>query len=557
MTRTYTLAAAAFALALAACSPPATDANKDGVADGVRVPTDVSVVAPSTPVGTVSGQVVNSKFAALDGAIVTLVLGGKTDGTGSSFKATVDADGNFAFKSVPAGASGEITATRAGFGTVRVGVTVPAAAGNFPLNDGNANVGMLMLMELNTSLKFTVLTSSGRAAKGARALLEINPTGAQFTAAQGYGTLLGQLSVEGAVDADGFVTFANVPAPAEMARVNNGPGSANAYTLIISDLDEDTGGGVDGRIDYYGAINNYSGLSLFTRPALPIILTDARSTLPLAIAASNAESLVVGGSLAPMRNFVRPSEAVTVLFNQPVIDSTVVVKVTDETCSTNVGATKTMRSDHWGFTLLPAGGSWQAGKKYNIVVRATGLDAANTIGRVGFFFGADPNAPMAVSTTARFEYRKAPGNMLTAQLQFGDDLFVYFDSPITALAGATGGRAFINLDLNANNNIGGAAGDTGEYNTPFTSGFTIGAAEPTFDPTNGTFSCRASGYTTRYRINFSVIPPAGATQVTAGTSLKIILPKDTSSSDGYQTIWGQPASTATSDTFAGTLALGQ
>src|SRR4051794_21452503 len=99
--------------ALAACGPQ--DANGDGIADGIRTPDTVTEVAPSTPVGTVSGQVLNSRFQGLAGVDVTLNVGavGTTD---STMKASTDADGFYAFKGVPAQTQILITMSKAGFG---------------------------------------------------------------------------------------------------------------------------------------------------------------------------------------------------------------------------------------------------------------------------------------------------------------------------------------------------------------------------------------------------------------------------------------------------------
>ena len=57
-------------VALAACS--GKDENGDGVSDGVVTPDSVSQVAPSTPVGSVSGQVVKLDNSPIEGARVRL-----------------------------------------------------------------------------------------------------------------------------------------------------------------------------------------------------------------------------------------------------------------------------------------------------------------------------------------------------------------------------------------------------------------------------------------------------------------------------------------------------
>jgi hypothetical protein len=175
------------AAAIAACSPPVTDANKDNIADGVRTPNTVTVVAPSNPVGSITGVVASTKFAGLADANVLLVLG---FGFTSAIKS--NGDGAFRFANVPAGSSGQLIVSKEGFGSVRVPVTVPVSGGNVPINDGNANAGVIMLLELNGSVKYQVQTANGRPAKSVKALLEVSPAGFQLTSGTGYGTAMGR-----------------------------------------------------------------------------------------------------------------------------------------------------------------------------------------------------------------------------------------------------------------------------------------------------------------------------------------------------------------------------
>src|SRR5512140_757866 len=80
---------------LFACGP--TDSNGDGIADGVRDPNNVTLVGPSTPTGTVSGLVLDSHFAPLVGARVTINVGGRSNdaGVAGEILATTDSNGNW------------------------------------------------------------------------------------------------------------------------------------------------------------------------------------------------------------------------------------------------------------------------------------------------------------------------------------------------------------------------------------------------------------------------------------------------------------------------------
>ncbi len=529
MKRLLTLAALALA---AGCGPSTIDENKDGVADGVRVPDTVSVVAPSSPVGTVSGRVLTTKFEPIEGAVVQLVLGGHGEGAASSFKGASDTDGTFAFKNVPAGASAQLFVSKQGFGAVRTNVVVPGAAGNFPLNDGNANVGSVLLLELNGSVRFNVMTETGKPAAGVKALLEVAPVGFISTSGTGYGSSQGQLSVEGTVDAQGQLTFSGVPSPQELARVW---GNSTAYTLTLGALDEDA----DGRIDFVSASTSYSysGNTLFTRPPPTIFLQDWRDTPGnLTVVASNVDTLV-SGYTNPMRNALKPADSIHVVFNQPIVEATLQVRVVEEDCATPVTVTKTVRADKMAVTLSPQT-SWELGKEYNIAIRATGTDSGYTMSRVGFFFGADPQNPVSLAATARFDVRKATGNTNNSYLQSGDELFLTFSTPLRWVGGGAG-RVFFNTDLNGDNQVGNATGCYAEFGCPFNTGFGISNAEPLSDPANGTFTCSQSSYTSRWRVTYFGLPAAG---VPMNTSVRVTIPKDTTTTDGFQTIWGQPFS---------------
>lgn len=502
--------------ALAACSPAPTDANKDGIADGIRAPNTVTQVAPSNPVGSITGVVTTTKFGPLADARVQLVLG-------SGFTALINsgADGSFRFANVPAGSTGQLIVFKDGFGSVRVPVTVPVSGGNVPINDANANVGLLLLLELNGTVKYQVQTFNGRPARGVRALLEVNPAGFQLTSGTGFGTALGQLSFEGQADDSGTLTFMNVPAPSELARTT---GAQDNYTLIISGLDEDG----DGENEFSGLVDERGGRDFFTNGTPTLRLPDNRATGAPSIVATNIESLT--GTLSPIRNLLKPTESVWIVFNQPINERSLLVRATQEDCSTVVNTSVVVKGNVLQITA--SGNGWTVGDKHNLLVRATGTEAGGgtqTASFTGFVFGGDltmPKAPMA----AAFSVRRAPGNM-SGNITNGDTLIITFDVPLRKIS--TEGFFQWNFDLNM---MGGVSPmDFGEFGN--SGGFPFTADEPAIDPMTSQFSCLASGYTRRWRATIAGLPVTG---VPTGTQARVVLPLVASGQGGYQTIWGVP-----------------
>lgn len=528
MSRLFTACAV---LALAACAPK-EDANGDGIADGINAPNSVSTIAPSTPVGTISGVVVDTNYQPLEGVQVTMVLGEGADAS-RTYKATTNTEGTYVFKDVPGGSAAQILLSKAGYSNARLSGSVPGGAGNFPINDGNGNAGVVALSKLNTTLRWRVYTATGRPAKGARAYLEVQST-AWVTTSGTYGNACGNFSATADVDENGLLTFTGAPDPAEVTRVS----SSINYVLTIGALDEDG----DGRSEALGVLRTYTANALFTEPDRnnTIILPDGRLTTGLAIVATNLDSFATASS-PPYRNAVKASDPITIVFNQPItqVDATRVVKVVQEDCQTNVAVSITQRAPNV-LSIAPTA-SWTLGSRYNIIVRATGLDSGATTDFIGYFFAIDATAPRPLSNTAAFQVRKAAGNTTTNVLQPGDALYVVFDMPITYQAGPRA-RAYIQFDLNGDSTVGGLSGD-GEYNGPPNSGPMIAGAEQTSatDPTAGTFTCKTSGYSSRWSITIPNFPTNQ--QIPANIQMRVQFPRDQTSSDAYQTVWGAPVTT--------------
>lgn len=502
--------------ALLACSPPVTDANKDGIADGVRTPNTVTQVAPSNPVGSITGIVANTKFIPLADVSVLLVLG-----SGFTSAVKTAGDGAFRFANVPAGSTGQLIISKEGFGSVRVPATVPVSGGNVPVNDGNANAGVISLLELNGTVKYVVQTANGRPARAVRALLEVSPAGFQLTSGTGYGTSLGQLSFEGQTDDSGNLTFMNVPAPAELARTT---GAQSNFTLVLAGLDEDG----DGDNEFNGTVDVRSGRDFYIAGTPTIRLPDNRATGAPAIVATNVESF--RGVLSPVRNLLKPTESVWVVFDQPINERSLVVRATQEDCSTVVNTSVTLKGNV--LQINASGNGWTLGDKHNLLIRATGTEAGGgtqTSSFTGFVFGGDLTAPKAPMNAA-FSIRRSAANM-TGAIQNGDRMIITFDVPLKRVS--TSGYFQWNFDLNM---MGGVSPmDPGEFGS--SSGFAFTEDEPTLDPMTSQFACLASGYTRRFSGPISGLPFTG---LPTGTQARVVLPLVGSGQGGYQTIWGVP-----------------
>lgn len=528
MNRLRTACAVSALVIFIACAQKQTDANGDGIADGVVSPNAVSQVVPSSPVGTISGMVLNANKEPLADVNVTLVLGiGGTDG---AYTATTATNGTYVFKNVPGGSSAELFYSKSGFTSAHMSTSVPGSSGNFPLNNGNGNGGIVTLAQLNETLKFTIFTAQGRPAK-VKAFLEFDEAAFQSFTGGSMNSVGTFTSAEVTADDTGLLTFSGMPSLSEVVRLRQ----SGTVTLTIGALEN------NGLLEALGVIRNFTVEQLFTRtqPGGPIILGDPRETGTLAISATNLDSFL-GSGTPPYRNAVAANGAINIVFSQPVAEGATsrLVKVMLEDCQTEVPVTATWRTNVLSITPST---SWTMGSRYNVLVRATGFDTGSTNQYIGYFFALD--ASRTLGTSGSFDVRKTPGalNPNATAMQPTDTLYAMFDTPISLQINAPlRARAFIDFDLNDDAVIGGNNG-AGEFNSPFDFGLSVDIDEPTSAANGmGTFSCKTSGYSSRWRVTVNNFPNSNL--IPAGTSLKVIFPKQESSSLTYQTASGAPVS---------------
>ena len=509
------------------CGDP-TDADNDGVADGIRDPNNVSVVVPSTPKGTVSGQVLSTTLQPIADVQVAMTIGSQP--TGKS--ATTDASGNFVMTDVPAGAQVLLTFSKSGYSTLRATSTVPSAAGTVPINNGNASFGPVTLTQLNGSLSVTVVTPQGRPAVGAKGVLEVDKAGSVILSNyDSVASVVSKVYVEATADANGVMTFNGIPAGIELARLNG------SYNLWIAPMD--TNG--DGVVDTGGYSESYSGGTIVGTQSTylaQLAVSKPSGAGNLTVAGGNVGSL--RGELDPLRNMVRPGEPVYVYFNQPVQPGSLLVRLTDEYAKESLPVTATVNVGGYSATINPASGIVQEGKEYNIFVRAVAAEGGSNFSQTGFFFGGDQAAPKSVSITDVRYQENSTTVPTNTQLNSGETVYVTFSAPIRAMVG-TVAQVFFYDDIDGLGGIGNVPGEVGNAQ-----GFYLYSAEPTgpyattIPAEKPVFGIQPSSYSTRYYFVYG-----GATPFSQSQSSKLTfkvefgkLPQQ-GYGDAYETIWGQ------------------
>ncbi|RKH37587.1 carboxypeptidase-like regulatory domain-containing protein [Corallococcus sicarius] len=519
-------------LLVGGCGSDETDANNDGVVDGIRDPNNVSVVVPSTPKGTVSGQVLGTNLMPLADVTVSMTIGSQT----SPKTATTDAAGNFVMTDVPAAAQVLLTFSKTGYATLRATSTVPAEAGTVPINNGNASFGPITLAQLNSSLRFHVVTPDGRPAAGAKGTLEVDKAGSIILGNYETGTsVVSKVYVEATADEQGVLTFTGVPSGAELARLNG------SYNLWVSPLDANG----DGAPETGGFVTSYSGSSIVSTSVTRVI--NLPYTRPqggaLFIESSNVSSLKAPVSTDPLNNMVRPGEPVYVYFNQPVQPGSMLVRLTDEYAKESLPVTATVNNGGYSATISPGAGVVQEGKEYNLFVRAVSAEGGTNLTQTGFFFGGSQATPKAVTIAElRYQEKDLPPAATATQLNAGETVYVSFSAPLKNLSGYDV-QVFFDADIDGNGRKGEySVGEVGNYSGQ---GFPLFINEPTGPYATRTpaekpvFGIQPSTYSTR----FSFVYPGSVALAPGQAKIVVAFSKQASNqgvNETYESIWGQP-----------------
>lgn len=519
------------AIAVASCGP--TDENGDGIADGILTPDTVTAVAPSTPIGSLSGQVMDTRFGPLADANIALNVGGLTGDDDAPLTTTSNAEGFYSIRGLPAGAQVLVTITKAGYATARSTVTIPSAAGNFPINNGNASVNPVLLTNLNGSLKFLVVSSSGRPARQARATLEVFPAFTEVSNFESnYGARRGSVVVDAVADDTGLLTFINIPGIEEASRLRGD------FVLHVSSYDENG----DGVIDSGGTVRFFSANALLVDGSTrAIILPDARDTSAFRVLATNVPSLTTfpGTSSPPGDNMLKPSDQIHITFNHAIEPTSVVARLADETGTVLLGSSATVGTTGTTLTIQPSQGL-SIGAQYFLSVRVTSRDSGAVLNLNGFIFGGELNQPKPFAVgTITYKDVNMSGN-----LNSGETVTVVFNQPIAAYGGAAL-FIYFNADLNGDGQIGfNGPGEFGAPNSPFQifplepppGAITNMGSTPTPVPAPLVIDPKISGYTTTFAGVMNGLPLAG---LSTGTIVRVRFTENTTVGRGFQTTWSK------------------
>jgi hypothetical protein len=510
---------------LAACGGGKSP-NNDGITGGNQSPNNITLVAPSHPRGSVSGQIVNSDLGPISGATIALNLAEPAGDVGAtSWSTTSDASGNFSVNFLPAGAIVLVTASATGYATVRQQVTIPASAGTFPIDNGNAVVGPLLLTKLDGSLKILVLDHNGNPAATAKVTLESEPAGTNLSGGGTYGTAIGTVVSEGATDANGNVSFDNIPDADDLSRIGGG------YTVTIPALVDQNGNPTSG-----GMVVSYAGRTILLDPSVRIIqLPGARSVSPLSVVASNVQSMS-GVSTTPLNNLISTTGSIYVAFNEAIQTPSFRCILADEYGTTAIPFNAPVYSENNDMVQIQPTAPLNAGQEYNILIRADSLDNGSSLTTRGFFFAGDPAAPQNFGQAATNAIAYVPDAIAPATLNPTDIIEFNFNQPV-GVAQTPILYVFFDLNLGGTVAIGDAPGEVGNA-----VGFPLVPFEPTNEP--GTlFTLMPSGYTTRWAFGYNALPgdTTPLPTITPGTVTVVAsFSKIPPYSGAVQNIWGVP-----------------
>lgn len=521
-------------LALAACGgghpSSGQDLNGDGIDDPVNplVPDSITQVAPSSPKGKVSGRVLTMKGTPISDAEVT--VSGPSAG-----KATTDASGLFQVDNITGGSVVGVFVTKAGYAPAWTTTVVPAAAGNFPLNDGVAFVGDIALLPTTGSVTFNVIGYDGKPITGT-ATLDVTP--GFVVNATGKNVGAGDIMVTGEIK-DGVLTFTGVPAIEDAAWMTTADVPVK-YTVYVNPVVADAATGVG----YGGTIMTLAAAKLLTEPwSRTLVLPPATDTADLAIVATNVHNLMKAPSPAS-ENLIAKAGTIYVAFNQPVgadifveirnddpdIKDSAVIGINNPKDSMNTLGTE--------LKIIPKTPGFVDGQKYNLIIQVSSRD--NPAGGIKTFsapfFGGDPAAPKSLGTpTINLNEQVASNDTwdLTESLEIVFDKYIGRGDAIPPTI-----PIYFDNDLNNNTDVGDVRGELGS-NQPIC---VTGAEE-----VPGFFPAKASGYAKKFNITPALM--AGSyTSTLQATEISITLAFNESfkcAGGSVHTVWGEALSAKT------------
>lgn len=502
---------------------------------------DVTEVAPSTPKGRITGKVLDLQGQPLAGVEVR----------GSNGATAVTAEtGLFALDSIAAGSSVGLTFRLSGYSTGYATAVVPASAGNFPLNGGEAFVGPLRLAPVGGELTFNIVGHDGLAVAKPAGTLDVTPAFLDFSGSGAANPGVGSIAVQ-ATGQNGVLKFSGIPKVEELAWLESIDLQAT-YSVYVAPVLND-----DGTLRYGGATASFHALTLLTEPwTRTLVLPAPEAKLPLQIAAASVANLL-GAPSRGRDNLAGKTGPIAVVFNQRISPDDLWVEVRNDAAdpSASLRLPVTTEINPVGNQLrigLAAGSAFADGMKYQLSLRANSLDdpsAAPLVINAPFFGGSvDTSSSSRGPGSIAVSYAESapPGD---GKFGTGERLEIDFERYL-GRGESTSFKlpVYFNYDLDGSGSVGNGVGEKGSGRP-----LCLSAAE--WAPA-GSEDAKLSGYARRVSATFGeiedqvVASPGTINAVVANKApVLVTLAFSESSKCGgpIQTVWGEPLNADISD----------
>jgi hypothetical protein len=468
-------------LLLLSCGSDPADVNGDGIADDIAIPNNVTVVAPTNPLGFVAGEVWDAATARPLSDATVMLFGG-----GLSGDATTDATGRFQFGPIAAGATFSLRIDRMGYvDAVVSGLTIDDEAGDFPTVNGAIFVGPIALVPSDGAYTVQVVSEDGGPVMGASVTVE--------TAVRYFldGAPRGTGHATGATDPDGRTTITGLPNIWKLPPRHEGVSS-----LLINVAPVDLDG--DGTPDLSGATLDVPGSEARNQALVPTLVLRRPGDQPLAAIASNVAGLAGAPNTQP--SIIGAGDSIRVVFNKPIDRDSVTVDMRDEDGSTAVPAAVVTGAFENSILIDPAE-DLVSGAEYNLAVRVHSKDDVPTevLSVASPFFAADdPN--QAIVVLGSFVDRNNDGAWGTP----GDTIELMVSTPVgrAGLSPAFRVEFLAALDFNGTATVGDGQGELPPSGFIPPAPLVLAASEPS--PGNG---AGLSGFT-RFVAPYAAVLPA-------------------------------------------------
>lgn len=427
---------AVFLASASACGGTKTeDANKDGFADGVYPPNNVTVITPTRPTGWVSGSVVDfNTGVAIVGAHLTL------SGAGLTQETLTDALGGFVFGPVPASRY-SVRANVADYTEALFpSVELPNAAGTFHVQDSSVILGPIGLLPTTGSFSVDIVSSSGAPVPRAHVTVE--------TQVRFFENTTPRFSAVASADADlnGRATVGGLPNIFELSP-RFGDNAGLVVTVSPSDADGDM------KPDLRGKTVTFTAAEVRAANRPPVIVLEATAATALSILATNVPRLATPPLLEPA--VLDASAPVRVVLNLPIDPTDLIVDLRDEAGKDVVAVTSMVGLTGNTLEIQPQA-ALGAGQEYNLYLRLRtirGLPPLTLETAAPFFAHAE--AAQGVTATAIF----VDANLDDLWGNANDVLNVTLSRPIGRAGAGFTAQLWIGADINGSGVRGDGLGE--------------------------------------------------------------------------------------------------